>query len=187
MATVPILLSCPKEGIPATSQIERELAKVPSGYYSTNKFPNYAGRYSDLETFLTSGFKLPAGYTAGVFDCSESAAYVEWALEDAGFNTVIACGPAPWDPSEGLHAWVIVYTSDGYQVAIEPTALTRYGLWDRIKRFFTGKVKGIVYSGDTGAYNYYHPQSIFADIYDAIRGTGSAEEWNWWEGAWGFV
>jgi len=168
------------------SQIESELQKVPRGYYSTNKFPNYGGSSSGLNSFLTSGFRLPSNYQTGVFDCSESAAYVEWALEDAGFTASIATSSyCPW--GSGGHAWVTVRTTNGYTVAIEPTALTGYSLWDRIKHFFTGRVEGIVYSGDQYQYYYYSPEHQFSNIYDVIEYYGSAGEWDWWLGSWGFI
>jgi len=58
--------------------------QVPHSYYSTSFFPEYRNTVEDLKAFL-SKLKLPHKYERGVFDCSEISAYVEWALEDAGF------------------------------------------------------------------------------------------------------
>lgn len=173
------------------NEIERELAKVPSGYYFTNEFQTHANTSGELEVFLLREFSLPTGYQEEVFDCSESSAYLEWALEVAGFNASIIVGPTPWDPKLGHHAWVIVHASD-HAVAIEPTVLTGgivKRLWDELKYLFTGEAPGVVYyTGDYTSKNYYHSHTdLYCDIYDAIRKTGNAREWNWWEGYWGFV
>jgi len=70
-------------------------------------------------------------YVKHYFDCSERAAYFEWALESMGFDTYIAVGKAPWEPdwsptSKPDHAWLIVKTLDGV-VAIEDTDQTLGG------------------------------------------------------------
>ena len=163
-----------------------EYEKVPHAYYPTGAFPHHSNTYEELAQFLTFEFVLPTDYKLNVFDCSESSAYLEWALENAGFNTQIAVGPAPWDPSSGYHAWVIAYP-EGYRVAIEATELTgEYYLSD----LFAGRVPGIVYSDDSlipGWNNYYEGyDNLFQNIYLAIRNYGALQEWNWWEGYWGF-
>jgi len=160
--------------------------KVPHAYYSTGAFPVYSNTYEQLSRFLTFEFVLPGGYKVNVFDCSESAAYLEWALENAGFDAQIAIGRTPWNPSSGYHAWVIAHTKE-YKVAIEATALTgEYNLL----YLFAGRVPGIVYDNDSlihGWENYYEGHdNLFENIYKAIRNRGTTEEWNWWEGYWGF-
>ena len=106
-------------------------------------------------------------------------------MENAGFEAQIATGPTPWDPSS-YHAWVIVNTEE-YKVAIEATALTgEYNLL----YLFMGRVPGIVYGDDPripGWQNYYNGYDhLFNNIYLAIRNYGALQEWNWWEGYWGF-
>lgn len=160
--------------------------KVPHAYYSIKGSTHHSNTYEELCEFLTYEFVLPRGYKLNVFDCSESAAYLEWALENAGFNAYIATGPAPSNPSSGYHAWVIAYF-EGYRVAIEATALTGeyYLLY-----LFAGRVPGIVYGDDSlipGWENYYEGyDNLFKNIYQAIRYHEITEEWNWWEGFWGF-
>jgi tetratricopeptide (TPR) repeat protein len=176
-------------------EIELELAKVPSGYYQSDKFRNHNNTLEELESFLVNEFMLPRGYKVNEFDCSESAAYLEWALEDAGFNAYIAVGLAPWNPKLGYHAWVIVITNDNRSVAIESTVLTnkdfpQKGLVNLLKYLFTSKAPGIVYYNENDPVSqnyYYHYDHLYKDIYEAIRGYGSAEQWNWWEGYWGFM
>lgn len=161
--------------------------KVPHAYYSTGAFPHHSNTYEELNQFLTYEFVLPRGYERGIFDCSESSAYLEWALESAGFDACIAVGPTPWNPTSGYHAWVIAYT-EKYKVAIEATGLTgEYYL----SYLFTGRTPGIVYSGDSlipGWENYYEGyDSLFQNIYLSIRDYGTPQEWNWWEGYFGFT
>ena len=161
--------------------------KVPHSYYSAGAFDSHSNTYSELCSFLTWEFTLPRGYEVGVFDCSESAAYLEWALENAGFDAVLVVGPTPWSPDTGYHAWVIVYTEE-YKVAIEATVLTgEYKFWD----LFTGRTPGIVYSKDSrieGWENYYNGyEAMYENIFHAIRAYFEAEEWDWWYGYWGFT
>jgi len=161
--------------------------KVPHNYYSIGTFSRHANTYEELSSFLIWDFELPRGYERDVFDCSESAAYLEWALENAGFDAYIATGPTPWGPSSGYHAWVIVYTTD-YNVAIEATALTGgYKFLD----LFLLRTPGVVYKDDSlipGWENYYDGYDhLYKNIYLFIRAHGNIEECNWWEGYWGFT
>lgn len=165
----------------------QQYEQVPHDYYSATGFVHHSNTYAELCHFLSSEFVLPRGYKANVFDCSESSAYLEWALENAGFDAQIAVGPPPWDQSSGYHAWVIAYTKE-YSVAIEATALTGgYKFLD----LFLFRTPGVVYSNDPlipGWQNYYNGYDhLFRNTFEAIRYYGSTEEWNWWEGYWGFT
>jgi len=152
---------------------------VPHSYYPTDTFKPQRNTWERLTRFL-SEFRLPAYYELDVFDCSESAAYVEWALENAGFMADIVIGPDPSD-DVGYHAWIIVETID-YQVAIEATALSGRG---RYVWYSWGRVPGIIYSEDTlidGWENYYEGyDERFENIYMAIRQYGNGQQWDWWE------
>lgn len=160
--------------------------KVPQSYYSTATFPHHSNTTDALLYFLSKEFALPRDYQANIFDCSESAAYLEWALENAGFEAKIAVGPTPWDPTSGYHAWVIANTVE-YTVAIEATALS--GEYHSLS-LFTLRPPGIIYGDDPLIpewRNYYESyDNLFQNIYHAIRNRESVEEWNWWEGYWGF-
>jgi len=166
-------------------QLLQQYEKVPYGYYSTRNFPYHSNTFEGLCGFLIYDFVLPTDYRLNIFDCSESAAYLEWALDTAGFDARIAVGQCPWDVSGGRHAWVHVYFDDSTYSAVEPTALTRtysYLTWE------AGMVPGLVYLEQPSANNYYHNYDELLDnIYLAIKHTGSTEEWNWWEGFWGFI
>ena len=159
---------------------------MPHSYYSTDAFTRHSNTWEELGEFLTYEFRLPRKYEVDVFDCSESSAYLEWALETAGFDAEIASGPTPWDTTSGYHAWVIVHTEE-YKVAVEATALTGkhylgYLYWNRIP--------GVVYSQDRfidGWENYYDGyDETYKNIYYAIRDDYATEQWDWWVGFWGF-
>lgn len=155
---------------------------VPQNYYSVNASYTYNGTYSELCYFLKYEFIMPRGYEAGIWDCSESSAYLEWALENVGFDAYIAVGPDPRNLSNTTHAWVIVYTTDNDEVAIEATALRVAN----VKSWFSG-VPGIVALDDPGGENYYYGYNhLYENIYQCISSYGSNKEWNWWEGYWGF-
>lgn len=168
-----------------TIHVRDPASGVPNGYYETRIYGSYSNRLSDLRQFLWK-FVLPRGYETEVFDCSESAAMLEWALESSGFSACIVTGPCPWDPKLGLHAWVIVQTGDG-EVAVEPTALVKRGLVASLVMKLEGRAPGIIYS-DNPSYSAYRGgyNQVFADIYAAARADGSLDQWNWWEGRWGF-
>jgi len=163
-----------------------EYENVPHSYYSTNVFKQYSNTWNDLSRFLTSEFRLPSDYEENVFDCSETSAYLEWALENAGFDAKIVVGPSPQDPTGDYHAWVIVNTTD-YRVAVEATGLTSK---QRSAYLSWGRVPGVVYGDDTlidSWENYYEGyDDTFRNIYIAIRDFGRLQEWNWWVGAFGF-
>jgi len=155
--------------------------QVPHDYYYSGAFGYHSNTYADLCDFLDYEFAPTRSYDADVFDCSESSAYLEWALENAGFDAQIAVGPTPWDQNSGYHAWVIVNTKE-HQVAIEATALTG---WDKFFSIFLFRTPGIVYSDDwlvPGWQNYYDGYDrLYENIYKAVRHNRSTEEWNWWE------
>lgn len=159
---------------------------VPHSYYSTDAFELYSNTWEELNQFLLYEFRLPARYKEDVFDCSESSAYLEWALETAGFNADIVTGPTPWDTTSGYHAWVMVYC-EGNRAAIEATWLTGkhylgFLYWDR--------VPGVIYAEDRFIdywQNYYEGyDDTHKNIYHTIRDCGVTGEWNWWQEYWEF-
>ncbi len=167
-------------------ELLNEYEKVPHSYYSMDTFKQYSNTWNDLSRFLKSDFKLPAEYEENLFDCSESSAYLEWSLENSGFDANIIVGPDPSD-SANYHSWVIVNTTD-YRVVIESTALTSS---QRSAWLSRGRVPGVIYGDDKLIKeweNYYENyDESFKNIYVAIRDFGkSSEEWNWWLGAFGF-
>lgn len=144
----------------------QQYEQVPHDYYHSGAFTHHSNTYSELCDFLDFEFQPTLRYEPGVFDCSESSAYVEWALENAGFDAQIAHGPTPWSPTSGFHSWVIVNTQT-QQVAIEATIRPR-----------------IVYKDQWSAtawQNYHHGYfALYDNIYEAIR-HGNIQALDWWE------
>ena len=135
------------------SQLEDRLKlyeQVPHGYYSTNFFLEYRNTVEDLKTFL-SKLKLPHKYERGVFDCSEISAYVEWALEDAGFDAYIVLAED--------HAWNMVKVA-GATYYVDMSSGKPY-----------------IFKSDK---RYPKIVKIFKNIYEAVEYYHSVKEWDWW-------
>jgi hypothetical protein len=171
-----------KKKISDLEYLVKQYESVPHKYYDTDLFHS-SGKASELLDILRQAHNmLSRDYKVGVFDCSESSAFIEWVLEDAGYDAYIAVGPAPWDPKGGYHAWVLAYTTDGYVAAIECTITTSSRSWIELELLSYG----IIYSNDPNAKGYYEGyDKKLKNIYIAIRDS-SIFEWNWWEGYWGF-
>ena len=164
-------------------QVYDELVKVPANYYSSNHFADYSGTYSELCSFLASLGPVHS-YEENVFDCSEFASYLEWALEDAGFDAYIVVGPDPsGKSSQALHAWVLVKTSDGREVMVEPTAFSakNYPIELLYYRYY-GIAPGVVNELKYGesAHNYWRYNQCFKNVYQAVNAFRSVDEWDWW-------
>ena len=122
--------------------IQTERGAVPDPYYTHDT--NYENKtHGDLIRFI-DGFEYPTKLvwsstplSIKTFDCSEASAYLEWALEKAGFHAFIAT-------SRGQHhAWVVVkdikVSENGTrEFAIESTTLeithckARYRSYDKL-------------------------------------------------------
>ena len=173
-----------EEKVNELENLLKQYEQVPHGYYETDLFHSDRTAGDIINVLRQAHQMLARDYKEDVFDCSESAAFIEWVMEDAGYDARIAVGPAPWDPKAGYHAWVIVYTRDGYVAAIEPTITTS----SRTPLELELLSYGIIYGNDEYAKGYYEGYDhLFKNIYYAIRYCGSVEEWNWWEGYWGFT
>lgn len=168
-------------------KVQDATSRIPKGYYSNSAASNNS--YEDLSNFLNYAFYLPKNYKLGVFDCSEAASYLEWVLQNNGYNAKIAVGPTPWAES-GYHAWVLVETDKGV-AAIEPTVLTGgvERLFDSLNSIINNSARGVIYynHNDQTSKNYYESYTeVFDDITEAVKYSKTTEEWNWWEGSWGF-
>jgi hypothetical protein len=164
------------------------ISRIPKGYYISSDTGGNRS-YDDLKDFLNYDFFLPKNYTLGIFDCSESAAYLEYVLQNNGFDAKIVVGKDPVGSSVG-HAWVLVNTDKG-MAAIEPTVLTGgvKRFLDSLNNIVNNSARGVIYynNNDQTSMNYYEAyDAIFEDIAEAVKYTGSQDEWNWWEGSWGF-
>jgi len=124
--------------------------QVPHGYYSTNFFPEYGNTVEDLKAFL-SKLKLPHKYERETFDCSEISAYVEWALEDAGFDAYIVLAED--------HAWNMVKVA-GATYYVDMSSGKPY-----------------IFKSDK---RYPKIVKVFKNIYEAVDYYHSVKEWDWW-------
>lgn len=105
------------------------------------------------------GLEWSQPHQAGVFDCSEMSAFLEWHLENEGWHTYIVCGEAPWDG--GYHAWLLVETSTDAYMPVESTTIE------------------IVWWDDPYFDNYFIYDNEFETIQEAIAYNES--EFDWWK------
>ncbi len=111
----------------------------------------------DLEDELY-GLEWIEPYQEGVFDCSEMSAYLEWHLENEGWNTVIVAGDSPF--GSGKHAWLLVETSTDHYMPVESTNIE------------------VVWWEDPYFDNYWTYDYVFETILDAL--AYSETEFDWW-------
>ncbi len=148
------------------TKLESDLAQAKSApskdrfffYYAPKVKPQSFG-VDKLDQYLAN-YKWPLGkYQLNVFDCSEMAAYLEWRLENEGFNTLIATGKSP-DGKATKHAWLMVETSAGSYMPVEPTTVS------------------VVRWSDPYFANYFTYERILKDIHEAL--ALSDTEFDWW-------
>ncbi len=98
-------------------------------------------------------------YEENVFDCSEMSAYMEWHLENQGWNSIIVVGDSPF--SSGRHAWLLVETSEDAYMPVESTTIE------------------IVWWGDPNFDNYFVYETEFETILEAIDYLET--DYDWWQ------
>jgi len=98
-------------------------------------------------------------YQAGVFDCSEMSACLEWFLENKGWHVKIYRGDTPF--GAGTHAWLIVETTQGKYMPVESTTLR------------------VVWWSDPHFDGYWEYENRFETIQDAL--AYSENQYDWWE------
>jgi hypothetical protein len=136
---------------------EEEVERVKFQFYYASLAKQRYG-VSDLEEYLNRWQWSEGAYVAGEFDCSEMSAYLEWKLENEGYNTLIVTGDSPF--GSGKHAWLLVQTSvEGYM----PVEATTYS---------------IVYWSNTYFDNYFVYDYQFENIQEAL--DYSPNEFDWW-------
>ncbi len=113
----------------------------------------------DLEEYLRRWQWAEGAYVANKFDCSEMSAYMERELENEGYHAIIVIGEAPF--GGGRHSWLLVETSVGEYMPVEPTAYS------------------IVYWQAISFDNYFVYDYRFETIQDALE--YQPDEFNWWE------
>ena len=139
------------------SNLEYEVERAEFQFYYASLAKQRYG-VSDLEEYLNRWQWTEGSYVAGQFDCSEMSAYLEWKLENEGYNTVIVTGDSPFGLAK--HAWLLVQTSaDGYM----PVEATTYS---------------IIYWSDIYFDNYFLYDYEFENIQEAF--DYSPNEFDWW-------
>jgi len=147
---------------------------IPNYYQS---FHGTKDTLAELENFLNGGFQQILTYKADYYDCSNMSSYLEYVLENDGFDARIAYGPTPFrlmnDP-DSYHCWVLVnLPGSGCWAAVEATDQAFQPQW----------APGIIYSDNDNAYKYYQNYTeLYFDIYSALacdrRSWG--DEYSWW-------
>ena len=134
--------------------------RIPPNYYISH---NSTKTFTDLVNFIDD-FSYPRKLNwdnpIDIFDCSESSAYLEYKLEESGFDAVIAI--------DSRHAWVVVWNitknNQTKDYAIEATTLA--------------------ISHHKARYRSHN--DVYEDIYEAIDGYFFFKhryyEFNWWNG-----
>lgn len=137
--------------------LEEEVERAEFQFYYASLAKQRYG-VSDLEEYLNRWEWTEGAYVADEFDCSEMSAYLEWKLENEGYNTVIVTGDSPF--GVGKHSWLLVQTStEGYM----PLESTTYS---------------IVYWWDVYFDNYFEYDHQFESIQEAL--AYSPNEFDWW-------
>ena len=136
---------------------EEEVERVKFQFYYASLAKQRYG-VSDLDEYLNRWQWTEGSYVSGEFDCSEMSAYLEWKLENEGYNTLIVTGDSPF--GSGKHAWLLVQTSvEGY-MPVEPTTYS------------------IIYWSDIYFDNYFVYDYQFENIQEAL--DSSPNEFDWW-------
>jgi len=133
-------------------------AQVPEPYY-INLHRYGTGSLADLEE-LIDRFYWTRPYEEGVFDCSERSAYLEWYLENHGFEAYIA------ENATRHHVWVLVRAD-----LPEPLERPIKGLYaiettENPPKVWAGCCEWMRYS------------NIFVDIHEAYQWSNT--EFDWW-------
>lgn len=113
----------------------------------------------DLEECLNRWQWARGTYKADEFDCSEMGAYLEWKLENEGYNTIIIGGNHPLGLGE--HIWLLVELEGGHYIPVEPTT------------------HRIIYCDDPYFNDYFIYDYEFETIHDALRVDPT--EFDWWK------
>jgi len=137
--------------------LEWQLDQAQFDFYYVFPPEQQFGVYT-LAEWIGSGYWIDP-YEMGVFDCGEMSAYMEWELENLGWNTLIVVGDAPF--GDGYHAWILVEVEQEGYIPVETTSMEIIW-WENL--YFD---------------NYFVYDYAFEDIRDALAYNES--EFDWWE------
>ena len=140
------------------ASLEAEVERTKFEFYYASLSKQRYGS-SDLIDYLAQWKWIERVYTEDEFDCSEMSAYLEWRLENEGYNTLIVAGDSP--SSAGKHAWLLVQIGEGGEyMPVEATVYHVVYWWDP-------------YYDEYFVYDY-----AFENIQEAI--AHSPDEYDWW-------
>jgi len=138
---------------------------IPTPYYTESQRP-MCQSIDEVVRLLGSGFVTP--YQADTFDCSEMAAFVEWKLENRGFDAKMCISND--FAGEGVgHAWVAV-DLPVRRYYIEPTS-HNYG---------TGYTFMVVQPFQDRYSDYDDYERVYDDVYELAKHE-PLDEYDWWQ------
>lgn len=143
------------------------ISDIPKNYYHA-EIPDCANDVVELDHLL-SNIKYPLAFEPGIFDCSESAAFLERYLENLGYDAVIMTGARFFEGKKRYHAWVevrnITLDQSGNPVAMH------------INRHEDTTYFALM------SFHYQEDQAYYEDIYEACESRWGFNEWDWWNAA----
>jgi len=138
-------------------------AQVPEPYYiNLNKYGT--GSLKDLDN-LINHFYWSRPYEEGVCDCSERSAYLEWYLENHGFEAYIA------ENTTRHHVWVLVRARYEGKDLPQPLEHPIEGLY----AIETTKNPPTIWAA---CGEWMECSNLFADIHEAYQWSNT--EFDWW-------
>lgn len=143
----------------------KKVSSIPKNYYHA-EVPDCANDVLELD-YLLSNIKYPHASEPDIFDCSETAAFLERYLENLGYDAVIMTGARFSEGEKVYHAWVevrnLTLNQSGKPVAMH---LDRH--------------EDTTYFALPSFY-YREDQAYYKDIYEACESRWGFDEWDWWD------
>lgn len=122
---------------------------IPDDYYNQTSSPSNASIMNELRNW-----KWNREYEINVFDCSDMSAYLEYYLENRGFNTTICTGDH--------HAWILINIDDT-EIAYETTGC--YFVYNDPEYYSPDKKYNTIYDLHEYYLGFYYGQESFDEEY----------------------
>lgn len=140
---------------------------IPENYYTVGILPPMHSTLDlDFLSFL-SEIEYPHEYEADIFDCSESAAFLECYLENLGYDAVIMVGSNSSENQKQVHAWVEVRNLTSFKSGRNLTTMQL----DRLIDHPVFSLPRLYYTED---------QTCYEDVFAACEACWSCDQWDWW-------
>ena len=144
--------------------VPKKVSGIPKNYYHA-EVPDCANDTLELDHLL-SNIKYPCAFEPDIFDCSETAAFLECYLENLGYDTVIMTGARFSEGEKAYHAWVEVRNLTLNQSG-NPVAM-------HINRHEDTTYFALM------SFHYQEDQTSYENIYEACESRWGFNEWDWW-------